>query len=140
MIFAISSPSYGNFTTPQITLVTYRTAVSLEAEFAVKVPRGSGVFCGVDPESNTLHLWCNPKRATLERIVAEISEGLAILLTLNDAANIDAVAWIAKQSFLWALKVAGRDIDGETLQTIKAHRKRNIAQRAKSKAKKEANR
>lgn len=121
------SVTHGSFhPRPDIALVLHPSFVSVKRLYDTAT-RDNGLFCGTDPQRHEIHLWCVLDRVSVDEVVAEIGEALAMLLFLNGACVIEVVAWVAKQSFLWGMQVVStkkrnRIIRKQAVDAVKEHR------------------
>lgn len=121
------SVTHGSFhPRPDIVLVLHLSFTSIKRLYDTAI-RDNGLFCGADPQRHEIHLWCVLERVSIDDLVAEIGEALAMLLFLDDACVIEAVAWVAKQSFLWGMQVIStkkrnRVIRKQAVDAVKEHR------------------
>lgn len=127
MIRLPASVTHGSFhPRHDVVLVLHPSFVSVKRLYDTAT-RDNGLFCGADPQRHEIHLWCVLDRVSVDEVVAEIGEALAMLLFLNDACVIEVVAWVAKQSFLWGMQVIStkkrnRIIRKQAVDAVKEHR------------------
>lgn len=123
---------------PDIVLVLHPSFASVKRLYDTAT-RDNGLFCGADPQRHEIHLWCVLERVSVDEVIAEIGEALAMLLFLDDAYVIEAVAWVAKQSFLWGMQVITskkrRITRKQAVDAVKAHRLGLLKERHKTREK-----
>ena len=90
MIRLPASVTHGTFRPrPDITLVFHPSFISVKRLYDTAT-RDNGLFCGADPQRHEIHLWCVLERVSVDEVVAEIGEALAMLLFPDDACVIEA--------------------------------------------------